>query len=544
MGKPTGSPDTEKPTTPATVRAQVSGTNVILTWTRATDNVRVAGYRVYRNGVLIRDTARRTFTDEGLAVSTEYSYHITAYDGAGNESGASVTVKAKTPDGWSIDKLDVTLDRNREGAITGGTLGIRAVIGAGIGPASLQPSYTKRWMTRTTEQVRTIDLGNAGTAWNGLSEASRVYEIRSGQGDAAYQNGAVVAERAAEGFPCLIASSVSIALTVSNAPFAKAAAGNMQIVLRGKQRNATYTLPVLTESETNFYSFDGLSAGTYTLSVLKDGRTVYEVDKITVAAEADRVLPPHTISGFVRFKSPYGTTLLYTPARLSDGYSVDENGYLTNGEDSAFWYSGGTVRFYRVCEEYCEVEGGFYRMPQYQNITLNDSKEYTLAPLSGFDLLQAQRIRFRFSLASGKSLAGLSVQVSTMGDYRKTVTLRPKRRGNRPAPEARCRRIQCLVQCCRHDTVFRGRIRCGIPAEPAQILHALAVRHGCSAEASATGDRNRNHPSEIQIRCTSGRYYGHIAEQSQRPALLQTGRERRNRAPAEGSNTRRLPAQH
>ncbi len=77
----------------------MSGTNVILTWTRVTDNVRVAGYRVYRNGVLIRDTARRTFTDDGLAVSTEYSYHITAYDGAGNESGASVTVKAKTPDG-------------------------------------------------------------------------------------------------------------------------------------------------------------------------------------------------------------------------------------------------------------------------------------------------------------------------------------------------------------------------------------------------------------------------------------------------------------
>ena len=102
---------------------------------------------------------------------------------------------------------------------------------------------------------------------------------------------------------------------------------------------------------------------------------------------------------------------------------MDENGYLTNGEDSEVLFSGGTVRFYRVCEEYCEVEGGFYRMPQYQNITLNDSKEYTLAPLSGFDLLQAQRIRFRFSLASGKSLAGLSVQVSSLGAYRKTVTV-------------------------------------------------------------------------------------------------------------------------
>lgn len=421
MGKPTGAPDTEKPTAPAVVTSQISGTSITLNWTRATDNVRVSGYRIYRDGVLIRDTAKRTFTDEGLAIDTEYSYYIKAYDGAGNESDASMTVTAKTPDGWSIDKLDVSLERNRDGYIIRSTLNIRASIGAGIDSAVATVVY-KTLDDKGTLQTEKIDLGNAGTAWNGVCKLSRIYEIVSVT-VTAYKDGVAVAEKAAEGFPCLIASSVSIALTVSNAPFAKAAVGNMQIVLRGKQRNTTYTMPVLTESETNFYSFDGLSAGTYTLSVLKDGRTVYEVGEIAVAAEADRVLTPHTISGFFRFKSPYGTALLYTPARLSDGYSVDENGYLTNGEDSAFWYSGGTVRFYRVCEEYCEVEGGFYRLPQYQNITLNDSKEYTLAPLSGFDSLQSQRIRFRFSLASGKSLAGLSVQVSTMGDYRKTVTL-------------------------------------------------------------------------------------------------------------------------
>lgn len=421
MGKPTGAPDTEKPTAPAVVTSQISGTSITLNWTRATDNVRVSGYRIYRDGVLIRDTAKRTFTDEGLAIDTEYSYYIKAYDGAGNESDASMTVTAKTPDGWSIDKLDVSLERNRDGYIIRSTLNIRASIGAGIDSAVATVVY-KTLDDKGTLQTEKIDLGNAGTAWNGVCKLSRIYEIVSVT-VTAYKDGVAVAEKAAEGFPCLIASSVSIALTVSNAPFAKSASGNMQIVLRGKQRNATYTMPVLTESETNFYSFDGLSAGTYTLSVLKDGRTVYEVGEIAVAAEADRVLTPHTISGFFRFKSPYGTALLYTPARLSDGYSVDENGYLTNGEDSAFWYSGGTVRFYRVCEEYCEVEGGFYRLPQYQNITLNDSKEYTLAPLSGFDSLQSQRIRFRFSLASGKSLAGLSVQVSTMGDYRKTVTL-------------------------------------------------------------------------------------------------------------------------
>ena len=421
MGKPTGAPDTEKPTAPSVVTSQISGTSITLNWTRATDNVRVSGYRIYRDGVLIRDTTKRTFIDEGLAIDTEYSYYIKAYDGAGNESDASMTVTAKTPDGWSIDKLDVSLERNRDGYIIRSTLNIRASIGAGIDSAVATVVY-KTLDDKGTLQTDKIDLGNAGTAWNGVCKLSRIYEIVSVT-VTAYQNGAAVAEKAAEGFPCLIASSVSIALTVSNAPFAKAAAGNMQLVLRCRQRNATYTLPVLTESETNFYSFDGLSAGTYTLSVLKDGRAVYAVDEIAVAAEADKVLTPHTISGFFRFRSPYGTALLYTPARLPDGYSVDENGYLTNGEDSAFWYSGETARFSRVCEEYCEVEGSFYRLPQYQNITLNGSKEYTLAPLSGFDLLQAQRIRFRFSLASGKSLAGLSVQVSTMGDYRKTVTL-------------------------------------------------------------------------------------------------------------------------
>ena len=77
----------------------------------------MSGYRIYRDGVLIRDTTKRTFTDEGLAIDTEYSYYIKAYDGAGNESDASMTVTAKTPDGWSIDKLDVSLERNRDGYI-------------------------------------------------------------------------------------------------------------------------------------------------------------------------------------------------------------------------------------------------------------------------------------------------------------------------------------------------------------------------------------------------------------------------------------------
>ena len=157
-----------------------------------------------------------------------------------------MTVTAKTPDGWSIDKLDVSLERNRDGYIIRSTLNIRASIGAGIDSAVATVVY-KTLDDKGTLQTDKIDLGNAGTAWNGVCKLSRIYEIVSVT-VTAYKNGVVVAEKAAEGFPCLIASSVSIALTVNNAPFAKAAAGNMQLVLRGKQRNETYTMPVLTES--------------------------------------------------------------------------------------------------------------------------------------------------------------------------------------------------------------------------------------------------------------------------------------------------------
>lgn len=136
--------------------AQVSGTSIILNWTRANDNVRVAGYRVYRDGVLIRDTTKRTFTDEGLAIDTEYSYYIKAYDGAGNESDASMTVTAKTPDGWSIDKLDVSLERNRDGYIIGSTLNIRASIGAGIDSAAATIVYKTLDDKNTLQPITSI----------------------------------------------------------------------------------------------------------------------------------------------------------------------------------------------------------------------------------------------------------------------------------------------------------------------------------------------------------------------------------------------------
>jgi hypothetical protein len=89
--------DAEPPTVPTGLAAAViSSSQVTLSWTAATDNVEVAGYRIYRNGLKIAATAGTSYQDQGLAPQTRYSYRISAFDSAGNESAKSVGVTRTT----------------------------------------------------------------------------------------------------------------------------------------------------------------------------------------------------------------------------------------------------------------------------------------------------------------------------------------------------------------------------------------------------------------------------------------------------------------
>lgn len=417
MGKPTGAPDTEKPTAPAVVTPQISGTSVTLSWTRATDNVRVSGYRIYRDGVLIRDTTKRTFTDEGLAIDTEYSYYIKAYDGAGNESDASMTVTAKTPDGWSIDKLDASLERNRDGYIIGSTLNIRASIGAGVDSAVATVVY-RTMDDKDTLQTDKIDLGNAGTAWNGVWRLSRIYEIVSVT-VTAYKNGAAVAEKAAEDYPCSMTAKVSVELTVNNAVYAKSTVEKMLLVLRNKTQKSTFTLAVNTEAETNFYTFGDLSEGTYTLSLLLDGREVYKSGNFYVGEGINKVMTPITFDKIVRFKVPKGI-ILFLPYRC-DG-STDEDGYLMKDGESAFLLSGSSITLGRVVERYAEEDGNIYDIPSSYTVTTDGSKEYTLPLPSAFTKMESYPVKLKFNAASGSCLAGVKVRISC-GYFRNEAVL-------------------------------------------------------------------------------------------------------------------------
>jgi fibronectin type 3 domain-containing protein len=95
--------DATAPSVPANLQATVVSTSRIdLTWTASTDNVAVAGYRVYRDGSLIASPAGTSYSDTGLSAGTTYGYRVAAYDAAGNASAQCSNVDATTTAGsWA-----------------------------------------------------------------------------------------------------------------------------------------------------------------------------------------------------------------------------------------------------------------------------------------------------------------------------------------------------------------------------------------------------------------------------------------------------------
>ncbi|MBI2354097.1 MAG: hypothetical protein HYV06_03550 [Deltaproteobacteria bacterium] len=71
--------------------------DVSLAWDAATDNVGVSGYSVYRNGILIGQSATvTTFVDTTTEPATTYTYQVEAFDAAGNRSAQNSGVTIKT----------------------------------------------------------------------------------------------------------------------------------------------------------------------------------------------------------------------------------------------------------------------------------------------------------------------------------------------------------------------------------------------------------------------------------------------------------------
>ena len=95
-------PDTQAPTAPTGLAvSNITQTGASLSWTASTDNIGVAGYDVYQNGIKV-NTALVTTTNyaiSGLTPGTAYQFYVSAKDAAGNTSANSNTVNITTLSG-------------------------------------------------------------------------------------------------------------------------------------------------------------------------------------------------------------------------------------------------------------------------------------------------------------------------------------------------------------------------------------------------------------------------------------------------------------
>ncbi len=87
--------DTEAPSVPQGMKiASKTGTSITVTWTASTDNYKVEGYKVLRNGTEIGTAMGTFYKDRELTEGVSYSYVVVAYDKFGNQSEVSSSVSA------------------------------------------------------------------------------------------------------------------------------------------------------------------------------------------------------------------------------------------------------------------------------------------------------------------------------------------------------------------------------------------------------------------------------------------------------------------
>lgn len=93
-------PDLMAPSVPSGLSYTATTSSITLSWQASSDNVGVAGYRVYRDGIVAGNLTgtSTSFKDENLVPNSTYTYEVLAFDEAGNESAKSKALKAITED--------------------------------------------------------------------------------------------------------------------------------------------------------------------------------------------------------------------------------------------------------------------------------------------------------------------------------------------------------------------------------------------------------------------------------------------------------------
>jgi chitodextrinase len=113
-------PDKTAPSVPTGLTATaISASKIDLSWMPSTDNVGVDFYKLYRSDGFYYLVDPTSLTDTKVAAGTTYCYRVSAFDFAGNESGQSSQVCARTPQVLPPSLSSISLNPANGTAIVG-----------------------------------------------------------------------------------------------------------------------------------------------------------------------------------------------------------------------------------------------------------------------------------------------------------------------------------------------------------------------------------------------------------------------------------------
>ena len=153
---------------PGLTTSGISGTQITISWSAASDNVGVVGYNVYRNGNYAITVTTLSYTDTGLSSNTNYSYYIRAVDAAANVSAPSTTVNATTA-APTCTGVNVTLANNKTSYVQGELLNYTYT----CYPAGTRAAVTAVQVVKSDGTATTYNSGtNIDTAALGFSTSN------------------------------------------------------------------------------------------------------------------------------------------------------------------------------------------------------------------------------------------------------------------------------------------------------------------------------------------------------------------------------------
>jgi glucose/arabinose dehydrogenase len=185
-----GSGDVTPPSVPTGLSATAASTTAIdLAWIASTDNVGVAGYRVFRNGTQVATPTTNSYQDSGLTPATTYTYTVSAVDAAGNASAQSASAAATTqspppdttpptasmtaPGAGSTVSGTVTVSANASDNV--GVVGVQFLLdGAILGVEDTSAPYSIQWDTSTATNAAHTLAARARDAAGGVTTSSTV----------------------------------------------------------------------------------------------------------------------------------------------------------------------------------------------------------------------------------------------------------------------------------------------------------------------------------------------------------------------------------